>query len=413
MATLNTTSAKVCVKCGVDVSGQKRFKNSIGQYYCEACSAAQKAVDAAASRTAPTAMPDAVASRSFGLISTITCPHCWHVFEPAEILWVAQHSELQGDNVLGPEAPTRFLPSRFTLQGQAIDGRGSPCQLLACPRCHLVIPRSCIEVEPLFISIIGGPKSGKSYLLAAMTWELRRRLPSDFAISFGDADTVSNRILNEYEETLFLPEDPNRLVAIRKTELEGELYDQAFLGGQTVSFPRPFLFNVRPTPQHAFASQRGKISRVMCMYDNAGEHFQPGMDTAGSPVTQHLAKSGVLMFIFDPTQDSRFREQCRSLSQDPQLTNVRGTQRQETLLVEASLRVRLYANLPPNRKHNRPLVVLVSKSDVWGPMLGEDVTSEPILQNGISAGHPVGVVDVQRHRARLPQPARSSAAMDA
>jgi hypothetical protein len=122
------------------------------------------------------------------------------------------------------------------------------------------------------------------------------------------------------------------------------------------------------------------------MYDNAGEHFQPGMDRAGSPVTQHLARSRALMFLFDPTQDPRFRERCKTLSSDPQLGPSRNTQRQETLLIEASLRVRRYSNLPPNAKHQRPLIVVVSKSDVWGKLMApDDLVSDPIIHS-LSAG---------------------------
>ena len=108
------------------------------------------------------------------LLSTITCPHCWHRFAPDKVLWVSQHAELLGDPIVGPEAQSRFRPSRFNALGEAIDARDMPCQLLACPRCHLIVPRPLVEHEPLFFSIIGSPASGKSHFLASMTWELRR-----------------------------------------------------------------------------------------------------------------------------------------------------------------------------------------------------------------------------------------------
>jgi hypothetical protein len=201
-------------------------------------------------------------------------------------MWIAAHNDLIGDPVLGPEKPRRFLPTRFTVSGQALDARGVACQQLACPRCHLILPRSTTEAEPLFVSIIGGPKTGKSYLLSAMTWELRKRLPAAFALSFNDADPVANQHLNEYEATLFLPEDPDKLVALAKTEESGDLYDQASIGGHTVSLPRPFLFNVRPTSQHLHASRSEKVSRVICMYDNAGESRIPAFAKNAGPSTR-------------------------------------------------------------------------------------------------------------------------------
>ena len=304
-----TKLLKICTNCGVDVSNQERFKDSAGNYYCNSCftpaATAPQAVEKVEEPKKPEAkeLPDRITSRSFGMVSQVTCPHCWHLFPPHEIMWIAAHNDLMGDPVLGPEKPSRFLPTRFSLDGHALDARGVPCQQLACPRCHLVVPRSAIESEPLFISIIGGPKTGKSYLLAAMTWELRKRLPSAFAVAFNDADAVANQHLNDYEATLFLPEDPEKLVALAKTDESGDLYDQANLSGHTVSLPRPFLFNVRPAPQHPHTHISEKVSRVICMYDNAGESFQPGKDTMASPVTQHLAKSRVLVFLFDPTQD--------------------------------------------------------------------------------------------------------------
>jgi len=105
-----------------------------------------------------------------------------------------------GDIVLGPDAASRFLPTRFTIGGDALDARGVNTQILACPHCHLVVPRAWIEVDPLFVSIVGVPSSGKSYFLTTMTWELRRLLPSQFAVTFSDADASTNRILNGYEE---------------------------------------------------------------------------------------------------------------------------------------------------------------------------------------------------------------------
>ena len=134
----------------------------------------------------------------------MTCPHCWERFAPEQVLWISEHVDLLGDPLLGPEQQQRFLPSRFTIDGDAIDSRGMTCRTLACPQCHLPIPRAMLEMEPLFVSILGAPASGKSYLLTAMTWQLRQVLPLHFKVAFTDADPASNRVLNECEESLFL-----------------------------------------------------------------------------------------------------------------------------------------------------------------------------------------------------------------
>ena len=94
------------------------------------------------------------ASRSIKLLPLVTCPHCWERFPAEEILWISEHVDLLGDRLLGPEQQQRFLPSRFSLDGDAIDPRGMVCRSLACPRCHLPVPRAMLELEPLFVSIL-------------------------------------------------------------------------------------------------------------------------------------------------------------------------------------------------------------------------------------------------------------------
>jgi hypothetical protein len=323
------------------------------------------------------------------ILPRMTCPHCWHVFPTDDVLFVSQHGELLGDPVLGPEAQLRFRPSRFNAEGEALDARDTSCQLLACPRCHLSVARAMTQTAPLFVSIIGAPASGKSHFLASMTWELRRVLSDKFGISFNDADASTNHSLNEYEQTLFLQDDMDRLVSIRKTELQGELYDQIRLGEQVISLPKPFLFTLRPSPK----APPGPM-RMVCLYDNAGEHFQPGMDTVSLPGTQHMAKARVLWFMYDPTQHPRFREQCRSLSQDPQIYGSARTIRQEVLLTEAATRIRRYTGLSAQTQYDRPLVVIVSKADIWGQLLGANLGREPLVNSPDADG--LWAVDIER-----------------
>jgi hypothetical protein len=329
------------------------------------------------------------------LVKRVTCPHCWFEFRPDQILWVAQHEELMGDPVLKEES-LRFLPTRFTVEGQALDARGMVCSSLACPACHLVLPRVLIENEVTFISIIGSAGSGKSNFLATMTWELRQRLAREFAIIFADGDKEANWILNRYEETLFLPEDPEKPVVLDKTRTQGDLYRSVTIAGQETQLPKPFLFSLHPAADHPRASQRAKLGRIVCLYDNAGEHYNVGQDTAMSPVTRHLARSKVLMFLLDPTQDPRFRAKCKGVSQDPQVVEPVQTVRQENILSEAAIRFRKHAGLSAYQKCDRPLLVLVGKSDIWEPLVeGEDLVSEPILRDSGAAGE-LAVLDLDR-----------------
>lgn len=397
-----------CGVCGAEHPASE-LRDLAGQLACDACVSQRASSDPlpnAANLATPKAEADAndaseeakqiVASLHgsvpANLLPRITCPHCWHAFEPQEILWVSQHVELMGDPVLGPEAPARFLPSRFNAAGEALDARDMPCQLLACPKCHLTIPRALIETPPIFVSLIGAPASGKSHLLASMTWELRRTLRDRFGIVFNDADALANLSIHRYEETLFVNGEADRLVSIRKTEMQGELYDQIRLGQQIVSLPRPFVFTMRSNAANAGNDRL----RVMCLYDNAGEHFQPGMDSAAAPGTQHMARSKALMFLFDPTQQPGFRERCRAFSDDPQLYGAARTLRQETILTEAASRVRRYTGLSAQSKHDRPLLVVVSKADIWGQLLDEDLSTEPLLPDPLQPGTEMALVDLPR-----------------
>ena len=228
------------------------------------------------------------------LRSRVTCPHCWHEFPPDRALWIAQHPDLVGDMRLGADQPQRFLPTRFNVQGAAIDSRGFACHGLACPRCHLAVPRSMFEMQTMFLSILGSPASGKSYFLAAMTWRLRNVLPKYFAVGFNDADPALNHRLQEYESLQFLNPNQEALVTIEKTEVQGDLYDMVLFGDQAISYPRPFVFSLLPLEGHPNLHSSAKVARSICVYDNAGESFLPGEDTAASPVTRHMALSSGL-----------------------------------------------------------------------------------------------------------------------
>ncbi len=309
------------------------------------------------------------------LRARVTCPHCWNEFPPDSALWIAQHPDLVGDPRLGADQPQRFLPTRFNVQGAALDAQDFPCHGLACPKCHLGVPRPMFEMRRMFVSIFGSPASGKSYFLAAMTWRLRNGLPKHFAVGFNDADPAMNHRLREYEDLQFLNPNQESLVAIEKTETQGDLYDMVLYGDQAVSYPRPFVFSLVPLEGHPNLQASAKVSRVICVYDNAGESFLPGEDTATSPVTRHLALSRVLMFLFDPTQDMRFRRLCGGKTADPQmmeraerLQRERAV-RQETILSEAAQRVRRYTGLAEAQKHDKPLMVLVTKFDSWKHLL--------------------------------------------
>ena len=319
------------------------------------------------------------------LVDKIICPNCWHLFSPDGLLFVSKHPQLMGDPAVGENEPRRFEPYRFSLSGEAIDEMGLATDRLACPRCRLGISEAMLTVAPLFISVVGSPASGKSYSLASMSWELRRILPQ-LSLSFSDADPARNSAIHEYEQALFLNAVPSELTEIRKTQRDDpRLYHTTMLEGTQARFPVPMQFSLWPTPEHPRHEWASKMGRLVVMYDNAGEDFLPDADGSSTDVVQHLAKSHIILMFFDPTQDPRFRGECDS--SDPQLTSPLASGhhgpstllRQETLLQEAAVKIRRFLGLTPDKRIDKPLIIVISKADIWANMLEMAIDTEPYV----------------------------------
>lgn len=312
------------------------------------------------------------------------CPYCWEEFDTADVLWVAAHESLMGDTRLGLDKPMRFLPSVFTPEGDAVDLLGMTCRYMACPHCHLIVPRAALEMPPLYFSILGTPASGKSYYLAAMSWHLRRLLPTQFALDFTDADPSLNTALTEYERNLFVHPQADRFVPlpylIPRTQRTLETDESVNFGDHSVRYSKPFLFVLRLNPRHPYYPQAEDLQRLVCLYDNAGEHFLPGRDDPHAPVTWHLARSSVWIYVFDPTADPRFRSLLQEMYQksNGQIDYALSMkpERQDTVLLEAVARVRRLTRLPTTEPLDKLLVVAVSKADVWYPLVREDRLDE-------------------------------------
>lgn len=339
-------------------------------------------------------------SPSFQVRYQITCPHCWTVFPLENILWIAEAPGLVGDSRLGDSQQERFLPINFDLAGNAVDRLGFSCKKLACPYCHLQIPRPFIEMQSFFISIAGAPASGKSYFLTAMTWNLRRMLPDEFHYVFTDADPELNMRLLTYESYQFMNDDENATVKIEKTEEQGDSYNSVLINNQNITYLQPFLFGLFPTSEHPDFPKNLKNSLAISLYDNAGESYLPihGGDSASLPVTRHLGKSHCIFFIFDPTQDNRFRAVCSNPNNDPQLNketegNFRKTNiRQEMVLAEVIKRTRHYMGMHIQEKYPHPLIVVVSKLDAWKDLLPDIYFRNPWAKR-INTGKTVFLVD--------------------
>ena len=313
--------------------------------------------------------------------------------------WVAGNEELIGDYRLGHEYQQRFKPTRFDVNGNAIDIKGTSCQELACPSCHLKIPRSVLVFRPFFLSIAGTPSCGKSFYLASMAWQLRKVLPNDFNLQISDSDGECNRILNDYEEQLFFNSGINSMAKLAKTDVVGDWYSLVQYENQAVTYPKPFYFDLRPADEHVNVSDARKLSRLLCVYDNAGESFLPGSDTVTSPVTRHLGLAESWLFCFDPTQDPRFRRALAGKSDDHQVTNAPVTARQESVLNEMINRIRRHGDMGLKDRSKKPLVIVCTKFDAWSKLLGE--LPKPWVKNSSSGKCALNLTKIEEISGQL------------
>ena len=313
------------------------------------------------------------------LLNEVTCPNCWQKFPPESALAVAGHSDLTGDPRLEDQTePLRFVPTRFTPEAAAIDERDTPSFELACPDCHLVVPRVVFERrDTLFLSIFGRTFSGKSYFLSALGRQFDTSFPQRFGLGVTEPHPPSNSVIRDYKNKLFSNPDPDALVDIPSTQASGTHHYQSVVHkGDIRSYPRPMFFQVAPTGRHPNAKHPVRFTRTICLYDNSGEHFTPRWAKPSRPETEHLARSSALLFVFDPTREPAFVDRCRGRSSDPQFEET-GRQKenepQDVILTTADHNVKKWLGREIADPLDTPLVVIVAKFDAWRHLVTGDL----------------------------------------
>ncbi len=337
------------------------------------------------------------------------CPHCWQAFYADTACYIARHPDLIGDPVLGEMQATRLAPHEVTKDrdGHPVDPRGARVTERACPRCHLQVPPDLLRQRPMFVSIVGAPRSGKTYFVTAMIHELRRELSRFFQYALQDADSHDVRAFLQYESALFFPADPNAPMYLQKTQESGALYNNVRVGGADVVLPKPFIFSLRPTDDNVDRPKHGvKLNRDLVLYDNAGESFEQLRERYGEPVTQHLGEADTVLFAYDPLQDPAARERLAAVSADPQVGAAAYSYQQALILTEVIHRIRRHRGISGDARLPVDLAICVMKYDVWRPLLpwaaaaagdGADPgTEDPIDHTSVEVDphQPVGRLDV-------------------
>ena len=315
------------------------------------------------------------------LSKTVTCANRWHQFPPESALWVSVHPKLAGEPQLDlsqTAAPgqRRFIPERFDVECRAVDCYGSPCTQVACPRCRLDIPRASLEIPSVVISLLGASGSGKSVFLTSTVFTMRQQARR-LGLRFQDADLSLNKQLTSDEQRMFLDPAAEEYrpfnSAVEKTKEEDGRFRSSRIDGHIASFVPPYTFVVIPSDGHPKVGEAHRLSRLLCLYDNAGEHFRPGADAAGRPMTRHLAASKGLMFTFDPTKVRRLRRQLGD-----KLTGDWPGDRQDIVLIEAANRIREHAGISSTDPIPQAVVVVLTKFDVWRTLLPEIEELNPL-----------------------------------
>ena len=296
-------------------------------------------------------------------------PYCWERFDYGDIMHISVDERMMGDPVLGRDEFCRFLSTRFDREGNAIDAYGNSCSALADPHTRHRLPQGFIELPQYIFSIVGAPGSGKSNYLSILINALQNSLFNNFAMVLKDSDPAHNAPLNDMKNCLFGGGSIEQ-AALMKTQLEGRMYLKIKRGERVFSYPRPFVYTLGRADSH-----EGLCNMVF--YDNAGEHFEPGLETSVSPGAQHVASADGIFFLVDPTTLPGFRQRLQ-FHPDPQLKQQGRIDQQDVLLSELEIRIHKAMGLSVNEKIGKPLAVLLGKCDIWMSLIDRTRFRQPI-----------------------------------
>lgn len=297
----------------------------------------------------------------------VTCPLCWLKFDIGDAMSIAVHETLRGDPVLGSSEMLRFLPTSFNEDGIPVDPAGMPAPDVACPHCRKKLPPNYLEIDRKIFSIVGAPSAGKSYYLSTLIRQLQNTLYKDFDIVLKDLDPTGNMLLTQMKNSLFSAKRPEDAI-LAKTALEGLMYERYPRFGKMVALPKPMTYSL---------SKDGNVSTSIIFYDNAGEHFEPGLDIEESPGAMHVASSSGIFFIIDPAANRNFKNAIGE-HPDPQLNIDGRLDQQDTILSEMEIRIKRILAIEPSKKIDIPLAILIGKCDIWQNLLPEKL-KDPIV----------------------------------
>ena len=219
------------------------------------------------------------------------------------------------------------------------------------------------------ISLVGDQSAGKSYFLSVLTKVLPATLYREFGIVFQDSDPTGNAPVNDMRKTIFGAQSPSQ-AKLAKTVFEGAMYERLPRQGRMVALPRPFVYTLA-------AEDKTRERCALIFYDNAGEHFQPGVNIVEQPGAQHVASAAGIMYLFDPFNSPEFRQILHD-TKDPQLEKPVVDQ-QDIILAEMRARIQMIRNLRSGENIQTPVAFVVGKCDVWLHLLNGKPLRDTVL----------------------------------
>jgi len=215
-----------------------------------------------------------------GTPKEIVCPHCFHSFPVAAMLYTefgnAGSEPVQGRYSWLDKMLRR--PPRAPFNGQ---GRRMTRKL--CPSCKADLPFTAGTQESLVIGLVGAKYSGKSSYVATLIHQLETRIGSDFqACLLPVADWTPERYKTHYYEPLF----KDNLELRANPDSKPLIYDLSLDG-------RPW-------------GEKHPRSVTLALYDTAGENFDDA-DKVRQMVAYLRVASGII-FLVDPLQAAKVAE---------------------------------------------------------------------------------------------------------
>lgn len=295
--------------------------------------------------------------------SAFCCAFCYHTFTPEQAKAIATHSLLQGDPILGERCMKRYTPTVYTDDGKPVDEMGSVSHEYACPACHHKLPPFYERAIHHSIAIVGAESVGKTYYMSALVQQLERELPRSFGIPFRDADPEQNAALNNMRIKIFYSNTPQEFREGHGL-LAARLRSKVWLDGAYADMPRPFIY----------AFNRDSESHTLALYHT-------NVHSEGKDDKDVLRHADAIFYLFDPTQEPAFAEIIKGANPDVANLCSRNRCKQSLLLADIEIHLRKTLNLPPGTKIDKPLAIIMTKSDLWQELLGPEPLHPAVRNN--------------------------------